>query len=101
MTYTHKSHTTGGRHAVSVGVAGISGLILAAAISTANAEVVQESLETDHLTLSIERIAGGFEHPWAVAFLPDGRSLVSERSGQLTLVDPTNGETRALGKSVV
>nr|WP_290697354.1 PQQ-dependent sugar dehydrogenase [Halomonas sp. UBA3074] len=96
MTYTHKSHTTGGRHAVSVGVAGISGLILAAAISTANAEVVQESLETDHLTLSIERIAGGFEHPWAVAFLPDGRSLVSERSGQLTLVDPTNGETRAL-----
>tara|TARA_R110002110_G_scaffold73055_2_gene194073 strand:+ start:284 stop:1387 length:1104 start_codon:yes stop_codon:yes gene_type:complete len=65
-------------------------------MNNANAEVIQASLETDHLTLSIERIAEGFEHPWAVAFLPDGRSLVSERSGQLTLVDPESGETRPL-----
>jgi glucose/arabinose dehydrogenase len=70
--------------------------MLACAISTANADIVEKALETDHLTVSIERIADGFEHPWAVAFLPDGRYLVSERSGQLKLVDPARGETRSL-----
>lgn len=96
MHYTNKSHSTRHWLAPGIRVAGISGLILAATMNNANAEVIQASLETEHLTLSIERIAEGFEHPWAVAFLPDGRSLVSERSGQLTLVDPESGETRSL-----
>ena len=96
MHYTNKSHSTRHWLAPGVRVAGVSGVILAATMNNANAEVIQASLETEHLTLSIERIAEGFEHPWAVAFLPDGRSLVSERSGQLTLVDPESGETRSL-----
>ncbi|WP_339882936.1 PQQ-dependent sugar dehydrogenase [Vreelandella maris] len=96
MHYANKRHSTRHWLAPGIRVAGLSGLILAATMNNANAEVIQASLETDHLTLSIERIAEGFEHPWAVAFLPDGRSLVSERSGQLTLVDPESGETRPL-----
>ncbi|MDN6322780.1 MAG: PQQ-dependent sugar dehydrogenase [Halomonas sp.] len=74
----------------------LGGLVLASAISTANAEVIEEALETDHLTLSIERVADGLEHPWAVAFLPDGRYLVSERSGQLKLIAPDSGEATTL-----
>ena len=35
----------------------------------------------------IETIADGLEHPWAVAQLPDGRFLVTERGGRLLLVD--------------
>ena len=31
--------------------------------------------------------AQGLEHPWALAFLPDGRLLVTERPGRLRLVD--------------
>ena len=96
MHYANKSHSTRLWLAPGIRVAGISGLILAATMNNANAEVIEASLETEHLTLSMERIAEGFEHPWAVAFLPDGRSLVSERSGQLTLVDPESGETRSL-----
>jgi glucose/arabinose dehydrogenase len=33
-------------------------------------------------------IAEGLSHPWAIAFLPDGQFLVSERSGALRIVDP-------------
>jgi glucose/arabinose dehydrogenase len=34
-----------------------------------------------------ETVAKGLEHPWALAFLPDGRMLVTERPGRLRLVD--------------
>ncbi len=37
----------------------------------------------------IETVAEGLDHPWAVAWLPDGRMLVTERSGQLRLIDET------------
>lgn len=70
-----------------------SGLLLT---SVAQAEIVHQGLETEHFPVSIERVASGFEHPWAVAFLPDGRYLVSERNGQLNLVDPNSGESRVL-----
>lgn len=33
--------------------------------------------------LTMETVADGLEHPWSLAFLPDGRQLVTERSGQL------------------
>ena len=31
----------------------------------------------------LEDVAGGLDHPWSVAFLPNGDFLVAERSGQL------------------
>jgi glucose/arabinose dehydrogenase len=33
-------------------------------------------------------VAEGLEHPWALAFLPDGRMLVTERPGRLRIVTP-------------
>jgi glucose/arabinose dehydrogenase len=36
--------------------------------------------------LAVEIIAGGLMHPWSLAFLPDGRMLVSERPGRLRIV---------------
>lgn len=35
-----------------------------------------------------ETVASGLQHPWALAFLPDGRFLVTERSGQLRVIEP-------------
>ncbi|MGH8129760.1 MAG: PQQ-dependent sugar dehydrogenase [Steroidobacteraceae bacterium] len=36
--------------------------------------------------LAITTVASGLEHPWSLAFLPDGRILVSERPGRLRYV---------------
>ena len=35
-----------------------------------------------------ETVASGLQNPWAVAFLPGGRFLVSERGGRLRVVEP-------------
>ncbi|HVE77815.1 MAG TPA: PQQ-dependent sugar dehydrogenase [Gemmatimonadaceae bacterium] len=35
----------------------------------------------------VETVARGLEHPWALALLPDGRILVTERPGRLRLVE--------------
>ncbi len=39
--------------------------------------------------VAVETIASGLEHPWALAFLPDGRILVTERPGRLRIVAPS------------
>jgi glucose/arabinose dehydrogenase len=39
--------------------------------------------------VTAEAVASGLEHPWALAFLPDGRILVTERDGRLRVVAPS------------
>ena len=36
--------------------------------------------------VKVERVASGLENPWAVAFLPDQRFLVTEKAGRLRVV---------------
>jgi glucose/arabinose dehydrogenase len=38
-------------------------------------------------SVEVSTIATGLEHPWGLAFLPDGRMLVTERPGRLRIVD--------------
>jgi glucose/arabinose dehydrogenase len=47
--------------------------------------------------LRAETVASGLEHPWALAFLPDGRMLVTERPGRLRIVSPGGELSEPLG----
>lgn len=42
---------------------------------------------SDAAELRIVQLVEGLAHPWAVAWLPDGRTLITERPGRLLLVD--------------
>jgi glucose/arabinose dehydrogenase len=54
---------------------------------------------------TVTTVARGLEHPWGMAFLPDGRALVTERPGRLrvvakdgTLSVPISGVPRVLAQ---
>jgi glucose/arabinose dehydrogenase len=44
--------------------------------------------------LEVATFARGLDHPWAIAFLPDGRLLVTERPGRIRVV-ATDGQVSA------
>ena len=45
-----------------------------------------QAIKTQEHALRVVRIVEGLEHPWSLAFLPDGRMLVTERPGRLRVV---------------
>lgn len=58
----------------------------AAAPKPAPKQATTHAVPSDLGPLQVTEVASGFEHPWAVALLPDGGFLVTERPGRLRRV---------------
>ena len=46
------------------------------------------TIETETGKIKVETLASGLDHPWGMAFLPDGRLLLTERAGQMRIMSP-------------
>lgn len=68
----------------------IARLALAAgAIGTAAAQASPQQVDsmiTDAGPVAVTTVTAGLEYPWGMAFLPDGRILVTEKPGRLRIV---------------
>lgn len=57
----------------------------------ASSAVAAADFDTEKGKISVETIADGLSHPWAIDFLPDGRMIVTERGGKMRLVTQAGG----------
>jgi aldose sugar dehydrogenase len=87
----------GGDRAASVITALLTPVLLFAAGCT---QALDGSIvvDTQKARVQLVVLASGLNHPWGIAFLPDGSALVTERPGRLRIVDrsgklsePVNG----------
>lgn len=58
---------------------------------TGSAFAVDETYRTEGPSIAVQTVADGLVEPWAIAFLPDGGMLVTEKAGNLRRVS-TEGE---------
>jgi glucose/arabinose dehydrogenase len=73
--------------------------LLLAAAGTAACQDAAHVAPSGDTKVAITTVAKGLEHPWSLAFLPDGRMLVTERPGRLRYVTP-GGELSEPGSGV-
>src|SRR5712691_6129066 len=66
--------------------------LVAAACAPSDAQVFHSSAGD----LVVETVAKGLDHPWGLAFLPDGRMLVTERPGRMHIVAKDGNVSPAL-----
>ena len=65
--------------------------LVVAGLSVLALTLADDSHAQDSGGYRMETLVSGLEHPWSLAFLPDGRMLVTERPGRLRIIS-RNGE---------
>lgn len=81
--YHALAHSTRGRAVTRLWT---SLLIAALGWTICTAQAAPRSFDSAAGAVEVVVVARGLEHPWALAFLPDGRILVTERPGRMRLV---------------
>ncbi|ELR73426.1 PQQ-dependent oxidoreductase, gdhB family [Fulvivirga imtechensis AK7] len=80
-------------------------VIITLVLSFGSACSQDQNTEADNGEIQVEDLTDGLNHPWGMAFLPDGRLLVTERSGNLRILssgnalsEPLNGTPKVFAK---
>ena len=61
-------------------------ILLALACLAVGPAHAQQVFKSENGDIRVEAVATGLMHPWGLAFLPDGRMLVTERPGRMRIV---------------
>jgi glucose/arabinose dehydrogenase len=91
------------RVASSILAAAIAAMISATAMAEADLETVRaappppQPAKVVKTGYQVTEIAKGLDHPWSMAFLPDGSMLVTERQGRLRLIKGGSLQPRPIG----
>jgi glucose/arabinose dehydrogenase len=62
-------------------------VFLALFVPSPPAQKPDSGVKSEKVTFRVETVISGLDHPWSLAFLPDGRMLVTERPGRLRILD--------------
>jgi glucose/arabinose dehydrogenase len=69
---------------------------VAGALASSPLQAAAQTFKSSAGELAVQTVVGGLAHPWALAFLPDGNMLVTERPGRLRIATPDGKLTPAL-----
>jgi len=61
-------------------------LTAVAAFAAAGAAFAADRVKTKDVSLTVDTLATGLDHPWAVEVMPDGAYLVTERPGSMRII---------------
>lgn len=69
-----------------LGLSVLAMLLAVLALGASPVSALPQTVDTQAGPVRVETVAEGLKRPWGMAFLPDGRMLVTERPGTLRLV---------------
>jgi glucose/arabinose dehydrogenase len=61
---------------------------IASSALAASASAATQTFSSAAGPIAVETVVGGLQYPWALAFMPDGRMLITERPGRMRLATP-------------
>ncbi|KPL52239.1 hypothetical protein ABB55_08330 [Prosthecomicrobium hirschii] len=70
--------------------------MLIAATVTAATPTDAPRITTEKATITATVVASGLDHPWGIAILPDGRMLITERSGRMRIFEQNGKPSKAI-----